>query len=181
MTNDNNKPKNANGGKNNNGGGNQGGGGCQNRGGKPKRNKKDNNKHGKSSAKFKGKCKDLEGVIFDANRFNQADEYIKSVREIAEYVGTNYDYGADIRRSIEEGRPADIPRPPQPPPSGDGAIDPVEEMIWKKELECYVKRKVALSENLRKAYSLVWGQCSDVMREKLEALSEFKAIRESDC
>ena len=53
-------------------------------------------------------------------------------------------------------------------------------MIWKKELECYVKRKVALGENLRKAYLLVWGQYSDVMRERLEALPEFKAICDSD-
>ena len=53
-----------------------------------------------SKEKFKGKCKDLEGVIFDANRFNQADEYIKAVNEIAEYVGSNYENGADIRQSV---------------------------------------------------------------------------------
>ena len=41
-----------------------------------------------------------------------------------------------------------------------------------------MKRKMMLETNMRKAYSLVWGQCSDVMREKLEALSTFKKIHE---
>ena len=49
-------------------------------------NKKTGNKKTSVSNnnKFKGKCKELEGVIFDANRHNQSDEYIKAVAEIAE-------------------------------------------------------------------------------------------------
>ena len=115
--------------------------------------------------KFKGKCKELEGFIFDANRYNQADEYIRTVREIAEYVGTNYDHGSDVRQAIEEGVRPTFMKPVKPaPPDGEDDIDETDEMIWKKEVDYYVKRVTTLEANLQNAFSLVWGQCSDVIR-----------------
>lgn len=127
---------------------------------------------------FKGKCKELEGFIFDANRYNQADEYIKTVKEIAEYVGANYDHGADVRQAIEEGVKPTFAKPVKPQPLADESdIDETDTMIWKKEVDYYVKRVTMLDSNLRKIYSLVWGQCSDVMREKIEALEAYETIK----
>ena len=40
----------------------------------------------------------------------------------------------------------------------------------------YVKRKTVLVENIKTAYSLIWGQCSDVMRQKVEAYSGYPII-----
>ena len=141
------------------------------------KNNKNNNKSGNNKDKFKGKCKELEGVIFDANRYNQADEYIKAVQEIAEYVGSNYDDGADVRQSIEDGKKMVIPKPVKPQVDSDGNLDETDEMIWKKEIDYYVKRVRMLDSNLRKAFSLVRGQCTDVMREKLESLKNFEDIK----
>ena len=143
-------------------------------------NKRNFNKKNKKASKdkFKGKCKDLENHIFDANRYNQADEYIKTVREIAEFVGANYEHGADVRQAIEEGIKPEFTKPVKPKPAkGTTDIDETDEMIWKKEVDYYVKRLTILESNLRKTYSLVWGQCSDVMREKLEALENFDDIK----
>ena len=58
------------------------------------KNNKNNNGSKKNSnasikAKFKGKCDGLEGFVFDAVRYNQADEYKKVKNEIAEYVCCN--------------------------------------------------------------------------------------------
>ena len=138
---------------------------------------KNNRKTKNNKEKFKGKYKELEGIIFDANRYIQADEYIKSVNEIAEYIGANYDNGADVRRCIEEGVKIDIEEPEEPLTNESGNISETKKMIWMKEIDYYVKRHAQLDSNLRKACSLVWGQCTDVMREKLESLTTFNTIK----
>ena len=48
-----------------------------------------------------------------------------------------------------------------------------EDRIWEKEVEEHVKRRRQFEENVKTLYSLVWGQCSDVMRQKVEALATF--------
>jgi hypothetical protein len=48
--------------------------------------------------------------------------------------------------------------------------------IWDKEIDEYVKRKTQLADNMQTVYSLVWGQCTDVMRQKVEALSVYKTL-----
>ena len=70
---------------------------------KPKFNRRNDKKSSGDKAKFKGKCKDLEVVIFDANQYNQADEYIKAVNEIAEYIGSNFENGSDVQQLIVSG------------------------------------------------------------------------------
>jgi Reverse transcriptase (RNA-dependent DNA polymerase) len=125
--------------------------------------------------KFKGKCDKLEGHVFDANKYNQADEYIRTVKEIGEYVGTTYDMGADVRQAIEgndDNRKVIFNKPVKPI-----SIDATDELIWKKEVDFYVRRKATLESNLRKLFTLVWGQCTDVMREKLEALDQWETIK----
>jgi hypothetical protein len=38
--------------------------------------------------------------------------------------------------------------------------------IWEKEVNEYVKRKTYLDDNMKTVYSIIWGQCTDVMRQK---------------
>jgi hypothetical protein len=61
-------------------------------------------------------------------------------------------------------------------------VDQINLAIWGKEIEAFVKRKGYLSENLRSAYSLIWGQCTDALRSKLRAKTEFEDIsKQFDC
>jgi hypothetical protein len=53
--------------------------------------------------------------------------------------------------------------------------------IWEKEVDEYVKRKTCLQENLKTLYSLVLGQCTDVVLAKLEASDTYnKMLEEAD-
>ena len=86
--------------------------------------------------------------------------------------------GADVRQAIEEGKKPSLPKPRKPePPEEETTLDETDEMIWKKQVDYYVKRVSTLDSNLRKLYSLIWGQCTDVMREKLEALDDYVNIK----
>jgi hypothetical protein len=50
--------------------------------------------------------------------------------------------------------------------------------IWEKEVDGYVKRKMYLQENLKTIYSLVLGQCTDVVLAKLEASNTYNKMSE---
>jgi hypothetical protein len=48
--------------------------------------------------------------------------------------------------------------------------------IWGKEVDEYAKRKMYLQENLKTLYSLVLGQCTDVVLAKLEARDTYNEM-----
>ncbi len=48
--------------------------------------------------------------------------------------------------------------------------------IWEKEVDEYVKKKKYLYENLKTLYSLVWGQCTDVICTRIEALDKYEIM-----
>lgn len=44
--------------------------------------------------------------------------------------------------------------------------------MWELEVTEYIRRKSYLDENLKTLYSLVWGQCTDIIRARIEALDD---------
>ena len=48
--------------------------------------------------------------------------------------------------------------------------------IWEKEIDAYVKKKDYIDENMMTLYSLIWGQCMDIMRQKIEAHESFAGV-----
>lgn len=125
--------------------------------------------------KFDGKCPELKGHIYDASDARQSDQFIKTTREIGEYVGRTYKYGGDIRLAVEK-----LSRPTIAPPA-DHREDAgkTEIRIWEKTVDEHVRRLSALESNIQILYSLVWGQCSDVVRQKVEASKDFKETADS--
>ncbi len=68
--------------------------------------------------KFEGKCTELKGCIYDCTDSKQADVFTKTTKEIANYVGTNYKYGNDIKLAISTLKVPTFTEPTDPP---DGA------------------------------------------------------------
>jgi hypothetical protein len=50
---------------------------------------------------FQGRCDDLRGHVFDCSVGKQVDWYTVTMKEIAEYIGSDFTYEADIRWSLE--------------------------------------------------------------------------------
>ena len=122
--------------------------------------------------KFEGGCDDLKGNIYDCSDSKQADLFIKTTKVIAEYVGRTYKYGGDVMHAIEK---LEVPVFTQP-------VEPIatatktELRIWEKEVDEYMYRKTRLRENIKSLYALVWGQCSDIMRQKVEGMDTYSSI-----
>jgi hypothetical protein len=114
----------------------------------------------------------LKNFIYDCSDSRQADIFTKTTKEIAEYVGRTYRYGSDARLAIENlGRP-NLSLPTDP---SDTATK-TETRIGEKDVDEYVKKKTYLEENIKTMYSLVWGQCTDVIRARIEALDTYDVM-----
>ena len=127
------------------------------------------NKH---TPKFKGNITDLEGYTFDCSDYKQAEKYVSTIKNIAEYVGTEYKYGGDIRITLENEVQITIPQPVNP--VGD-PMPLLESRIFEKEIYIYMKRRSTLDENVQKRYSLVLGKCTDLLKSKLKHSNTWNA------
>jgi len=46
-------------------------------------------------------------------------------------------------------------------------------MIFKGEVDAYIKRCAILDDNVQKAYSLILGQCTDLLQSKLKQQKQW--------
>ena len=53
----------------------------------------------------------------------------------------------------------------------------LEEQVFKEEINTFVKSKEILAENIQKAYSLVLGQCTEIMVNKLKMSLSWEKIK----
>jgi hypothetical protein len=122
--------------------------------------------------KFEGKCEELKGHIYDCSDTRQSDIFMKTTKEIAEYAGRTFKKGDNVRLAIKNLSLPTLVLPADP----DDDTNKTMNRIWEKEVDEYVKRKTYLEDNMKTVHSLVWGQCTDVMRQKLESLDTFDTI-----
>jgi len=113
---------------------------------------------------------ELKGHIYDASDARQSDQFIKTTREISEHVGRTYKYGGDICLAVQNLSLPTIAQPEDPPEdAGHTTI-----WIWETSVDENVKHLTGLEENVKSLFSLVWGQCSDVVRQKVEVHDNYE-------
>ena len=98
-------------------------------------------------------------------KVKQADKFITAIKRISEHVGTEYKYGGDIRSSIENSTRFAIPLPVVP----DDTANSLTRLIANKKVDLCVNRDRILDENLQKVYSLIFGQCTKLLKSKLKS------------
>ena len=89
---------------------------------------------------FKGSTRELDGFVFDCSDNKQADRHVKSMKRIAEHIGTNYHNGGNICSTIEQGKRFYIPKTIAPSTTNDE----VDKMILTKKVNSYVRRDIIL-------------------------------------
>ena len=125
------------------------------------------------ASRFEGRCEELKGHVYDyANPRQAANQYTKTTREICEYVGRMYKYGADAKMALE-GLQVPMFTQPEDPPE-DATRTAIR--MWEKRIDELVKKETVLEENLKTAFSLIYGQCSDELRAKLESREDHAQV-----
>ena len=123
-----------------------------------------------SRQQFEGVTEELKGEIFDLVGSRSADLFIKTKKAVANYIGQTYQHSGDIRRAIETLTLPTIPMPIAP------VADPIPVLlaaIFSEQVKEYVKHTSRLQENIKRLWALVWGQCSDTIRTRLQALETY--------
>ena len=120
----------------------------------------------------------MNGHVFQS--FNECDDknqFTKTVEALANYIATHFKYSSDVLPLTRELAMPTI-EPPEELPATE--MSNLKKSIWEKKVSAYVIRSDYLEDNLKKAYTVAWGQCSDAMRAKLKAHPEFES-KHSTC
>ena len=121
-------------------------------------------------AKFEGSEEKLKGYIYDSVDFKHADMYTCTTCEIADHVGCIYTNGADVRQTIMKGVTPMFATPMSPAADADaGAV-----RKWEKSIDGILKREDILETNMKTLFSLIFGQCTEVLRAKIESVPGFE-------
>jgi hypothetical protein len=65
--------------------------------------------------RLEGQCDELKMHVHDNFDICQADQYIETTRDIANYIGRTFKYGMDVRLSIKNMEEYVITQPEDPP------------------------------------------------------------------
>ena len=119
------------------------------------------------SERFEGKCDALKGHIYDVARGSNKhhETFQKTTREIAEYIGREFDEGGEFRTGLVNLRLPDLI---EPVPPDDPNADKVGFEKWKFEFARYRKDSANRKKNEQKAYALILGQCSPAVRDPIK-------------
>jgi hypothetical protein len=103
------------------------------------------------------------------------DSFAKTTREISEYVGREFDDAGEFRTGMVELQlcPLDEPAPPADP----GQM--VEFELWKMARRTYEKQLEARRRNSARVYALIIGQCSQALRNHMEANEQWSDINDN--
>ena len=140
------------------------------RGGRRRSNHKDNRTgDGNRRIPFTGREPAMNGHIFDYTGERTPEKYIRTMRELVAHVGLTYkSYTTELKDGLENLALVDPTEPAHPP---DG--DQVAFELWKMDLKEY-RDKVKVYANFRAGlYSLVLGQCTDALQERLKSHHDY--------
>ena len=127
---------------------------------------------GTPQKKFEGAVEELSACIFDCQHNSQAKNFQQHLEILATYVGSKYEHGGDMRHCILTLLPVNLEQPSDPPEDSSRTVT----KIWEIEITEYIKRRDKIKANLKKLFSLVWGQCTELMRTKLQQMPSFDQI-----
>ena len=111
--------------------------------------------------RFEGREPTLKGYVYDFTGERMPDQFIKTTKEIKNYVGRTYTkYTADLVQAVEDLVIQDPVAPADPDLANQLAVE-----VWKMELKEH-REKVQHYTNFRAGlYNIVLGQCTEALEE----------------
>ena len=128
------------------------------------------NDDGNKKSQFTGREVAMNGHVFDYTGERTPEKYIRTMKELLAHVGSTYkDYTTDLKEGLENLALTD-PVAPDNPPDGDQ----VAFELWKMDIKEY-REKLKVFANFRAGlYSLVLGQCTDALQERLKSHRDYE-------
>jgi hypothetical protein len=131
---------------------------------------------------FKGKIEKMDGNVFQLpEEGRKGNQFTLTLEALANYATIEYDHAKDLRPLFESPcSKAKLKEPPDlPPMSSDGVTRVPREhrkyIEWKFECESFNTRTTTLASNQHKLFTVTLLQCSQSVKNKVEATVNAKA------
>ena len=119
--------------------------------------------------KFEGREPRLQGHIYDWTGERTPERYIRTTREISNYVGVAYPkYTADFTVAVDTLELTNPVEPPAPDPANLVAFE-----RWKYVYKEYMMKIQEVTNFRSGLYNLVMGQCTEALKERLKSHEDF--------
>jgi hypothetical protein len=113
--------------------------------------------------------------VYTSDAKDQADKYLRTTEEIANYVGV--EYSKDMRMLVKKATAVRSFTEPVPPKK-DTTPGLLEK--YKAELNVYHKAKKEYTDHTSKVFVIILGQCSHSVKNKLMNQKEYATLEDDD-
>ena len=138
------------------------------------RRRKQFRRSGNRESKFEGKCAELKSSVYDV--VSGKDTFAKTTREIAEYAGKEFDDASEFQTGMVE---MTLPTLVKPAPPAAMDTSQISFELWKMARRTYEKKVEARIRNSHRVYALLIGQCSQALRNRMEASERWGRINDT--
>ena len=113
---------------------------------------------------------------FNTGQNTFAAQFTQSRKNIANYLQRMpANKGYLVAEMVRMGRQQIIELPPAVDPNDSNADD--QRIIRVEEVKTVAKRRLKLAESLKKGYAMVYDQCSQEVKDKLEGTDDWESIQ----
>ena len=122
----------------------------------------------------------MNGHVFQCfNKCEDKKQFSKTVEALGDYIAKKLKYPGDMASLTKDFVRPEIPKPTELEVSETNRLVLA---IWEKKVAAYCTRTDDPDSNVKTAYAVIWGQCSEAMKAKLTSLDDFETkSHESDC
>ena len=120
---------------------------------------------------FEGREPTLQGNIYDSTGERNPDQFIKTTKEIINYVGRTFTrYTGEFTQAV---RDLHLDNPTKPDDPKTESMIAVE--LWKIEIKEYFVKTQEIANFRAGLYNVVLGQCTELLQDKLKSHPDFPA------
>ena len=116
---------------------------------------------------------ELKSHVYGMGASMKADQYAKTTKAIAEYVGRVY--GHEMKMLVLKGQET-VPQEPEYPTTTNDK----DKAIWSKKYDQYLKQEQRYKDYKAKVFTIVMGQCDKPMQNQVETASEYEAAEKDN-
>ena len=132
------------------------------------------NDEGSKKSQFTGQESAMNGHVFDYTGERTPEKCIRTVKELLAHVGSTYkEYTTDLKEGLENLALTDPIAPDNPPDGNQVAFE-----LWKMDIKEYCEKLKVFANFRAGLYSLVLGQCTDALQERLKSHCDYEAANQ---
>ena len=145
-------------------------------GGRGTRHLKFHPRAGESTKGYKSAISEITTNTFNTGQNKFAAQITQLQKNVANYLQrTSANKGYLVGETVRTGRQQIIKLPPAVDPNDSDVDD--QRIIRAEEVKTIAKRRLKLSESLKKGYATVYDQCLQEVRDKLEGTDDWESIQ----